>query len=211
MTKNQQIKFNDIRNNTLFWYSYISCFNGFDDENEINIDEALETTGIVNSNEELYEWQKKFFKSNSFISGRINEKIIFRIEFKESEILYFLNDIYIGNLGGHFEAWFLTFEELIKVRKYNDLQFMLLLPMTGLEKEQVDFSRELIIAHLKSINKFQVNAKYIAECIINGLIITGEFRKTEYGIINNQNHSVRNIDKYPIYRKNVIELNKCLK
>ncbi|MGD1839990.1 MAG: Imm19 family immunity protein [Thermonemataceae bacterium] len=205
-----QITLNDIRDNTLFWYSYISWFNGYDEKKEINIDEALEETGIIKSNEELYEWRSNFFPSNSFISGQVNDELHFHIEFQENEITYFLNDSYIGNLGGHFEAWFLTLDELSKFGS-QDLLFMLLLPMTGIEKRQIRYSKNLITKHLTSISRFEDKAAYIAECIVNGLVITGEFHKTEKGIINDQNHSVRNINKYPRYIDNVLKLNESLK
>lgn len=208
---NHQIILNDIRTNTIFWYSYISWFNGFDEENEINIDEALETAGILNDDIDLHQWQNTFFESHSIISGKINEKMTFLIEFKKDEIVYFLNDIYIGNLGGHFQAWFLTLDELTKIGAKDSLLFMLLLPMTGLEKQEITSCKTQISNNLKSIPKFETKADYIAECISNGIKINGHFRTTENGIINDQNHSVRNIDKYPRYRNSVIELNEYLK
>ncbi|GAA0721310.1 hypothetical protein GCM10009430_22430 [Aquimarina litoralis] len=206
-----QIALNDIRTNTLFWYSYISWFNGFDEENEINIDEALETTSILDDDIDLQEWQNTFFNSNTIISGKINEKVTFLIEFKTDEIVYFLNDIYIGNLGGHFQAWFLTLDELTKIGAKDSILFMLLLPMTGLEKQEITSCKAQIIDNLKSIPKFETKADYIAECISNGITINGHFHTTENGVINDQNHSVRNIDKYPRYRNSVIELNEYLK
>lgn len=145
-----------------------------------------------------------------FIGGRLNDKMTFHIEFQEDEILYFLNDIYIGNLGGHFEAWFLTLDELVKFAKYDSL-FLLLLPMTGIEKKQVETAKKLITEHLLVIPKFEKEAKYIAECIINGLLIEGYFYIHEVGIANNQNHSIRNIEKYPRYRDDIMELNLALK
>ncbi|RYF20993.1 MAG: hypothetical protein EOO42_11390, partial [Flavobacteriales bacterium] len=55
-------------------------------------------------------------------------------------------------------------------------------------------------------------AEYIANCILNGLKIEGQFfEQDEVGIVNNQNHSVRNIEKYPRYREDVIKLNGILK
>ena len=71
-----QISADDIRNNTFFWYSYFSCFNGYDAKNEINIEEALEVLKIDES--ELDKWNNKFFfynqlKENTrFIGERLN-------------------------------------------------------------------------------------------------------------------------------------------
>jgi hypothetical protein len=210
---NEQITSSDIKNNTFFWYFYISIFRGSDEEKEINIDEVLEVIDV--NTDELVEWQKKFFPNNDsqemvrFIGGRLNDKMTFHIEFQEDEILYFLNDIYIGNLGGHFEAWFLTFDELVKFAKYDSL-FLLLLPMTAIEKTQVETAKKLITEHLVVIPKFEKEAKYIAECILNGLLIEENFYIHEIGIANNQNHSVRNIEEYPRYKEDIRELNLAL-
>jgi hypothetical protein len=59
---------------------------------------------------------------------------------------------------------------------------------------------------------FENHAEYIAKCILNGLTINGRFfEENEIGILNNQNHSVRNIEKYPRYAEDVIKLNGVLK
>lgn len=210
---NEQITSDDIKNNTFFWCFYIGLFRGYDDKNEINIDEALEVIDV--NKEELVEWEKAFFTDTDskeivrFIGGRLKDKMTFLIEFQENEIVYFLNDTYIGNLGGHFEAWFLTLDELVRFGDY-ELLFLLLLPMTGIEKKQIASVKDLISKYLISIPKFQKTAEYIAECIVNGLIMDKTFCVNEIGITNNQNHSVRNIEKYPRYRDNVIELNVAL-
>ena len=122
---NRQITKDDLKDNTFFWYSYISWFRGYDDINEINIDEALEVIEI--DREKLTEWEKQFFLQNEneeftrFIGGKLNENVTFSIEFEDSEVVFFLNDIYIGNLGGHFEAWFLTWNELLAFQKLDYL------------------------------------------------------------------------------------------
>lgn len=201
-----QIKLTDIKNNPLFWFFYIGLFRGYDEKNEINLDEVLEE--IYLNREGLIEWEKNFFSKNlvRFIGDDLSEQMSFYIEFQENEVIYFLNDLYIGNLGGHFEAWFLTLDELIKFEDY-DMLFLLLLPMVGIEKKQVEYAKELITKQLKSIPKFDEKSEYIAECIVNGLVMDEEFYITEVGVINNQNNSVRNINKYNRYRDNIIELN----
>jgi len=212
---NKQITQDDLKDNTFFWHTYISWFRGYDDINEINIDEALEVIGI--DTEKLAQWEKQFFPQNNdeefsrFIGEKLNEDITFSIEFQEGEIVFFLNDIYIGNLGGHFEAWFLTWDELLAFQQFEHL-FLLLLPMTAIEKHQTDKAKQIVQNHLKTIPGFEENAEYIAKCILNGLTIEEPFfEQAEVGIVNNQNHSVRNIEKYPRYREDVIELNKILK
>ncbi|MDR0265433.1 MAG: immunity protein 19 [Sphingobacterium sp.] len=211
----RQITQNNLKDNTFFWYSYIKWFNGYDDINEINIDEALEVIGIAE--EKLAEWKEQFFsidkggESLKFIGGKLEEDITFLIEFKDHEIIFFLNDIYFGNLGGHFEAWFLTWDELLSLQQFEHL-FLLMLPMTAIEQHQRDNAEQIIYNHLKTIPKFEQSAEYISKCIVNGLLIDELFFEIgEVGTVNNQNHSVRNIRKYPRYRESVIELNKVLK
>jgi hypothetical protein len=212
---NRQITKDDLIDNAFFWYAYISWFRGYDEINEINIYEAHEIIGI--DREKLTDWQKQFFPQNKdeeivrVIEGKLNENITFLIEFYDSEVVFFLNDIYIGNLGGHFEAWFLTWDELLAFQQFEYI-FLLLLPMTAIEKHQIEDAKTVIQNHLKTIPKFEKNAEYIAKCILNGLLIEGQFSKQdEVGIVNNQNHSVRNIEKYPRYKEDVIELNRTLK
>ena len=212
---NRQITRNDLKDNTYFWCAYISWSRGYDDINEINIDEALEIIGI--DSEKLSEWENQFFSRNKekefarFIGGKLNEYITFSIEFQDFEIVFFLNDIYIGNLGGHFEAWFLTLDELLVFQQFEYL-FLLLLPMTAIEKHQTEDAKIAIQNHLKTIPKFENHVEYITQCILNGITIEEPFFvQNEVGIMNNQNHSVRNIEKYPRYKEDVIELNRVLK
>lgn len=210
-----EINIDEIKNNPFFWYNYICWFRGFDDENEINIDEALEILEIDQAEFQL--WGKEFFPENSseepmrFISGKMKEEISFHIDFAEYEIAYFINDIYIGQLSGHFEAWFLTWDELMSLSQ-QDCLFLLLLPMTGIDETQIPETLKIVSEHLKNISKFEKDADYIAKCIVNGLLMEGIFfQQNPIGIVNNQNHSVRNIEKYPMYKEDVIQLNADLK
>ncbi|WP_324024604.1 Imm19 family immunity protein [Maribacter sp. BPC-D8] len=206
---------NDImENQTFFWFSYFSWFRGFDEINELNIDEALANVIQVDT-DKINKWSETFFSSingkQRFIGGKLSKNLSFQIEFLEEEITFYINEQYIGNLGGHFEAWYLTLDEISVFEKY-DFIFLLLLPMVGITKNELDFTKELISKNLKSIPKFKNQSEYISECIANGLVMHGEFYTDEkIGIVNNQNHSVRNINKYPDYRENVLKLNNTLK
>ncbi|WP_452231675.1 Imm19 family immunity protein [Lacinutrix sp. MEBiC02595] len=213
MTK--RIKSEEIKNNSFFWYFYISLFRGYDEANEINIDEALEIFGL--NQDELLEWENIFFhceNSNQnvkYLGGKLTKNISFKIEFENDEIVFYLNGIYIGNLSGHFQAWFLTLEELLLFENF-ELLFLLLLPMTGIEKSEINIAKYHISKHLKSISLFEKNTEYVAECILNGLIMDGVFSiNNEIGIVNNQNNSVRNIEKYPRYKNDITELNLVLR
>lgn len=212
---NNEITIAEIRGNTFFWKFYLCWFRGFDDKEEINIDEAVE---VIQTNEtDFYNWERIFFNYESieenprYISGNLADDLNFAVEFQEYEINFFLNDIYIGNLGGHFEAWFLTLDELLAFEK-DPVFFLLLLPMTGIHENQKSVLKPVITQHLKSISEFDSHCEYIANCILNGLIMGSPFQETAgIGVTNNENHSVRNIIKYPRYQQDVKELNSILR
>lgn len=212
---NLQITQEDIAySNTFFWHAYFHWFRGHDDEKEINIDEALEVIPVNET--EFKKWTEEFFPEDEtdenprYISGKLNDTMRFAIEFQKYETCYFLNDIYIGNLGGHFEAWFLTWDELLAFEKYNFL-FLLLLPMTAIEKSQIEVAKKHIIKYLNQIPLYEEHSDYIAQCIMNGLEIDDAFYQLpDVGTTCNANHSVRNITKYPRYKNDVTALNKAL-
>jgi len=211
---NNEITIEEIRNNTFFWKFYLCWFRGFDDKEEINIDEAVD---VIETNEtEFYTWERLFFNHESieenprYIAGNLTDNLNFAVEFQEYEINFFLNDIYIGNLGGHFEAWFLTLDELLAFEK-DPVFFLLLLPMTGIQENQKSVLQPIITKHLEAIPKFESHSEYIANCILNGLIMDSSFQETaEIGLTNNENHSVRNVIKYPRYEEDVKQLNRIL-
>lgn len=207
--KNLITKKDILENETFFWVSYFSFFRGFDPEKELNIDDIL--TELIEINiDKLFKWQEIFFEPSRYISGKLSEELSFQIEIEKDEINYFISDEYIGSISGHFEAWSLTLEEICYFEKF-EFVFLLLLPMVGITKKEFEFTKDLINQKLKYISKFEDHSEYISECITNGLVMNGEFYKDEeVGIVNNQNHSVRNIKKYPDYKERVINLNKIL-
>jgi len=212
---NTAIQIEELSHNTFFWKYYFCWSRGFDEKEEVNIDEALE---VVEINEtEAYEWERIFFNYDDieenprYVTGRINDNLNFAVEFAEYEINFFLNDIYIGNLGGHFEAWFFTLDELLAFEKYPNL-FLLFLPMTGISEDQKAILKPIIVKHLNTIPKFDAHSNYIADCLLNGLLMQSPFEEIKgIGLTNNENHSVRNLTTYPRYQEDVIELNKILK
>jgi hypothetical protein len=192
---------------------YLKWFRGFDDKNEINLDEAMEVIDIDQNQSHQYE--EDFFsdindENIKFIDEELSENMSIYIEFQGNEIVFFLNEIYIGNLGGHFEAWFFTWKELLAFERYPPL-FLLLLPMVGIEREQVEEAKEFITMQLQAIPSFEKEATYIAYCIVNGLMIDEQFfEQQDIGIINQQNHSVRNVEKYPDYKQDATVVNIAL-
>ncbi len=206
-----------IQNSKYFWGFYFSYFRGGDDSKEISMDEVIDSIIDYNSDEH-YKWIESFFKYQDnkprYIGGKLNEQLSFHIEFVEEDntrdIVFYINDEYIGNLGGHFECWSLTLNEILFFEQF-DFVFLLLLPMVGISKEDFNFIKKKISKNLKLIPEFKKESNYIAECITKGLVMNGEFYNDEnVGVVNNQNHSVRNIEKYPRYKDSVIRLNKIL-
>jgi len=215
MIMNNEITIGEIRENTFFWKFYLCWFRGFDEKEELNIDEAVE---VIKTNEtDFYNWERQFFNHESieenprYFTGNLTENLNFAVEFQEYEINFFLNDIYIGNLGGHFEAWFLTLDELLTFEKH-PVFFLLLLPMTGIQENQRSVLKPIIAKHLEAIPGFELHSEYVANCILNGLVMESSFQETAgTGITNNENHSIRNIIKYPRYQEDVTEVNRILR
>ncbi|MEN7550006.1 Imm19 family immunity protein [Rapidithrix thailandica] len=168
---NQLLTKKDIEfDNLNFWHFYISyCFRGFDEQKELNIDEAIREVVDIEKHIPFFkDWYDEFcsdevgtVENPKVIAGKLTEDISFAIEFHSSETTFFLNSKYIGNQGGHFEAWFLTLKELISFDKYEKL-FLLLLPMTGVEENKRELAESLVSKKLKSISMFAKQSDYIA-------------------------------------------------
>lgn len=205
-----------------FWWYYVSSFPGFDDEKEWNLDDAMED--VVDKRfyvPNFLAWYRDFcpekdadedgyFKNPNTIAGTLNGSPHFAVEFHFWHTTYTLNGRYIGNLGGHFETCFFTWEELLAFDKHEYL-FLLMLPMVGIEKSIRRETEPLIAKKLAHISMFAGSAPYLAKCIANGLVMDGGFEQTAgVGITNRQNHSVRNILGYPRYKEDVVALNQAL-
>ncbi|WP_343565825.1 Imm19 family immunity protein [Sphingobacterium sp.] len=211
----KRISVKELEGNVFFWYYYLCWFRGYDTENELNIDEALEGVLQIDA-EDLANWKQLFFPPNAadevlrYIAEDLTEQLSIHIQFRTNAIVFFLNDCYIGNLSGHFEAWFLTLEELNSFGKYS-LMFLLLLPMLGISAAQAQDTQSFIAKYLATIPTLADHAPYIASCITSGLVMTNGFvQQNALGLTNDQNHSVRNINQYPSNKDDITALNKIL-
>lgn len=211
----KRISIEELEGNVFFWHYYLCWFRGYDAENELNIDEALEVMQI--DTEDFANWKQFFFPPKTddevlrYITEDLTEELSIHIQFRSNAIVFFLNDNYIGNLGGHFEAWFLALEELKSFEKY-PLLFLQLMPMLGIATDQQQETLTLVAKHLTAIPVFADHAPYIASCITNGLVMTNGFIQHDaLGFINDQNHSVRNINQYPAGKEDFTVLNRILK
>jgi len=191
-------------NNHAFWYHYIFSFRGSDDEKEMNLYEVIEDLIMISDFTPDYKiWYDQFypkkeaneeglFEMPQALSGQLTDRLQFAIESHLSEITFFINDNYIGEISGHFKAWFITWDELLAFKKYEKL-FLLLLPMTGIEKTQRQEAEFQISEELKNIPVFKKHSHYLSKCIVNGLISDEFIQKTDVGTITTQLHSMRNI------------------
>ncbi|MRT37638.1 hypothetical protein GJV03_10725 [Acinetobacter sp. RIT698] len=217
MNQNHQVAEQEISfSNVHFWHWFLLLFRGFDEEKELNLDEAIqEAVGLDPYNKELAAWYQSFLLSeNNSIRNyqfSISADIWVDIQFAQEQINYYLNDLYIGNLGGHFEAWFFTLEEFLSFQ-LNDQHFLLLLAMLGVEPQQTLDAKIQISKRLNNIQTFQGQQDYIANCIVNGLRMGQEFYQDEQiGISNRQNHSMRNVELYPDGLEQIKTINLILK
>lgn len=208
--------------NLNFWYFHILSFRGFDDIRGLNLDEAIkEMVDAKKSLPSFDTWYEAFLPEDEADGDGFleNPKTVIvslkggmdlAVEFHLYETVFYLNDYYIGNLGGHFEAWFLTLKELLAFDEFEVL-FLLLLPMAGIEEMERKYAETLVSEKLKSISIFSEHAEYLARCIVNGLVIEGTFSDTPgIGITSETLHCVRNVAWYPENTESVLELNKAL-
>ena len=217
------MQFEDIRySNHNFWWYYVSAFQGYDDDKEVSLMEAIgDVLDIHAYTANFDEWYRAFTPKEkadddgilahpNVIEFVLRDEVRFKIAFHVFEIQYYLNDIYMGNLGGHFEAWFFTWKELLAFDDGTAL-FLFLLPMTGIEETQRKQAEKLISERLKQVPIFSKESNYIAQLIANGLVIDGAYSEVaDIGTICTQNDSVRNVVKYPQHKDDVVKLNQII-
>lgn len=94
----------------------------------------------------------------------LNGQVTFYAEFHPHETVYFFNDTYLGNTGGHFHLSLFSWEELKaiteKATQNRSLLFLLLLPLVvGNAAEQAEIEAE-IAQHLQQTS-LQLNAEQL--------------------------------------------------
>ena len=110
MNQNHQVAEQEISfSNVHFWHWFLLLLRGFDEEKELNLDEAIqEAVGLNPYSKELAAWYQSFLPSeNNSIRNyqfSISADIRVNIQFTQEQINYYLNDLYIGNLGGHLKS-----------------------------------------------------------------------------------------------------------
>ncbi len=218
----QELKIEDYsKANKNFWWNYLLLIRGYDDKRELNFDEVVVTN--VNPKKivpNFGKWYQEFYpdkvdedgeyESPNYITLNLSDDHVFVIEFQPEETNYYLNDRYLGNMGGEFEAWFLTWKEIQLFEQF-ECGFLLALPMLALLPSERKIAQTIIENQLKTLQMFDGKETYLAKCLVNGLIIKGKFEEVGgIGLTNTMDHSVRNIKKYPRYKEDVVAMNQTL-
>jgi len=130
----------------------------------------------------------------------INAQVTLYVEFHSTETVYFFNDIYLGNTGGHFHLSLLSWRELLEIvdqyPQNPSLLFLLLLPLTiGNEPEKEEIELETR-KHLKQTvlnpEHFPVISKHLCRHLIFEDVEMNVFEyKHGIGLVSKRNHSER--------------------
>lgn len=196
-------------NHDFWWFQLVFSYPyASDHELEMNFDEVMEDSGYAITTR---------FSARSFeiaITGALK----LEIEFLEEEISYYLNGFNIGNISGHSNIAFLTWNELQRLSNNNQVLFLLLLPVTGIEEQEREAILPFIAEHLKEIGIKDEHKAQFANCLVNGLVVADDNFETlsDVGITSNSKHSLRNYNRYEQYQdaqdcqQGLIRLNKLL-
>lgn len=133
----------------------------------------------------------------------LNDAVTLYAEFHPNETVYFFNEIYLGNTGGHVHLSLLSWNELKAIVNRDEtdpaLLFFLMLPLTiGNKSEQPEI--EATIARYLKKTVLDLNAAQIASItsfLSSHLIFDEEEQNTfehinNIGLVVNRNHSERN-------------------
>lgn len=129
---------------------------------------------------------------------KINDNVTFSVEFHAFETVYFLNDVYIGNTGGHFKLSLLSWKELINIVRNSDILFFMMLPLAmGNKAEQAEICKEIEQRLTNPLFPFQAkDHNILAQYLTDHLILEDDVTYTEHpqaGIVCDRNHSCRNL------------------
>lgn len=134
---------------------------------------------------------------------RLNETVSFYAEFHSNETVYFFNDTYLGNTGGHFHLSLLSWKELQSIVSRDEIDpvllFFLILPLTIGNKSEQPEIEATIAGYLKS-TALELNADQMASItrFLSSHLIFDEEEQNVFehidnvGLVVNRNHSERN-------------------
>ncbi len=149
------------------------------------------------SGEEVLPWQ-----GYTFVHP-LNDAVTFYAEFHPYETIYFFNDVYLGNSGGHFHLSLLSWRELqtiIAQEQANpSLLFLLLLPLViGNEAEQEEIGREVtvhlrqMVVHFEEEQLRMITAMLCRHLVFRDKVMNVLRYREHTGWVTSRNHSERN-------------------
>jgi hypothetical protein len=131
---------------------------------------------------------------------KINQKVSLFVEYNPFETVYFFNDTYLGNSGGHFHLSLLTwneFSQIIRGREHESGLFFLLLPLVVGSKNELPVIKTEIEKRLKELPFKQEHIPIIAKYLGNHCVFDDDendmfLEDPKKGTICKRNHSQRN-------------------
>lgn len=133
----------------------------------------------------------------------VNDKVTLFAEFHAYNTVYFFNDIYLGNSGGHVHLSLLTWAELKEIIENDRTElsplFLLLLPLViGNDSERTEIEAQISAALQQTA--LDLNETQLAEItkMLSSHLIFGDSRKNIFtpkeniGLTTSRNHSERN-------------------
>lgn len=153
-----------------------------------------DVSGDVDENgQEAEPWNGTMF---SFV---INEQVTLVAEFHPFEVVYFLNDVFIGNSGGHFMLSLLSWQEFLKVVEVGGddaMLFFLMLPFVVAAKGEEQQIRKEIEKRLEHMAFRAEHIPVIAGYLVHHAIFKEDdaemfYEDPELGKVCKRNHSVR--------------------
>lgn len=135
---------------------------------------------------------------------RLNELVTLYAEFHPRETVYFFNNTYLGNTGGHFRLSLLSWEELQAIVKKDttdpSLLFWMLLPLAGGNESERPEIEAAVAGHLKNtaLDLDAEQLETITRFVTSHLVFSEEEMnafeyKTGIGLVTRRNHSERNL------------------
>lgn len=155
------------------------------------------TGGTDSNNNEIEPW------NGTTIRLKLNEKVTLFVEHHPFETIYFFNETYLGNTGGHFHLSLLTWHEFLQIvqhREKETLLFFLLLPLVVGSNSELPTINAEIEKRLKELPFKQDHIHTIAKYLCNHCVFEDDedrmfLEDPKKGTVCKRNHSQRNPEK----------------
>lgn len=206
------------RDNNNFWLYYMAsefCW-AVDDDAEMMFSDWLVERNDFPSD----KWYHDFTGADkepwdgTTLGLKLNDNITLAIEFHANGTVYFLNDTYIGETGGHPYLSIFRWQEVKAITEGKDYSAFLMLPLVvgkKSEEEEIGVYIKKILCALTFIDDKDV--EYITTCLLTHIIVDeNSFEEdAEFGIICTRNHSTRNPKSNNNTLEDIQNLNNLIK